>query len=144
MPISYNTELDTAIYDRLTTDPTISAAGLPVGGVFRVRVPANQSKPFSRIDFPDGEAFEATGWDGSTHRKRIHVFMDAPDETACSNICTAIQQSLSSLELSGDLELSENEFVRQQVFPDGDDLDAWHGMIDFDFTVINRIVITET
>lgn len=143
MPVSYNAELDAAIYQRLTTDATIPAAGLPVDGVFGVRVPANQSKPFSRISNPDGEAFEATGWDGSTHRKRIHVFINGEDTTVCEAICTAIVNSISGLILPGDLELTDNQFIRQQVFPDGDDLDAWHGMIDFDFTVINRIVITE-
>jgi len=137
MPIDYSLELRGAVVAHLRNDPTVTTL-IPRGNIFGVRVPANHPKPFSRIEYPDGDAFEATGgWDGSEHRNfRVHVFADGPDEEICFLICRAMQQSIALVAFADEnLSLIENEFRRQQVFPDGDDFNGWHGMIDFDMTV---------
>lgn len=139
----YSLALREAVILHLQDDTNVTAL-IPELHILGVRTPANQALPFSRYDRPTGEAFEATGWDGSDNPVRLHVFAQGTDEVACSTICNAMVLSLRTLQMPGDLELSANEFIRQQVFFEQDEQDRWHGMIDFDMQVIMRDTVTET
>ena len=102
-----------------------------VGQRIHAEPPANVEWPFVRYGLSDLTPFEATCWEGSEHAITLHAFSKDLDE--CHELCSAIVDAMSEDDI-GVVDLIGIEWLSSQVTRDGDEAQAYHGIVRFTAT----------
>lgn len=122
-----------AVVEGLSGEDTITA--LVADRVYGPKVVAEPTWPFIRCEFQTSTPRLATGLDGSDIAVVIHCFAKGDDEGAAADLCAKVAKYLDgkgfALDADVPARLYSIRWQSTQVIPDGDEADAWHGIVQF-------------
>lgn len=135
MPTDFTLPVRQSVVAHLKADAAVTAL-VSASRIYGEESPIQPEYPFIRYGLPFSAPYEATCWDGSTHRVTIHVFARGPFTDAAARIAKAVVASIDTLDL-GALSLVDSEWVGNTWFRDTDETSLYHVVCEFDLTAVS-------
>lgn len=87
--------------------------------------------PFIRLGLPSTTPFETSCGNGSEEDITIHTFARGPDRSGINALNKQVRDSMLDDGFGVEGDFYGIDFIRSQVFPDGDDTQSFHGVMSF-------------